>query len=876
MTSKALETVAGILLLTGSAFAQGNILRVDGIAPEGGDGSSWTSALNNLQDAFDAAGPGDAIWVAEGVYKPDEGLNGMPGNRAATFFMRQGVEVYGRFEGHELSVDDRMGQAASTILSGDLGSDDASGILSDNSYHVVSAYGIDETSILDGFTIRAGNSDGLGTEDVGGGLYIWGPTNPVISNCVIQENTSIIDGAGAICLDGSAPRFVDCVFRDNVATQDAGAMYVALSAAPVFERCSFIENSSGRYGGAVAITLAGAPSFIDCQFVQNQAGELGGAVNVHNCDPVFTGTEFTENTADLDGGAFWGTGATLWTNCRFTGNVAGRDGGAIFTFSAPSEPMAEDCTFSSNSAGRNGGGWSSSASARLRSVTFYGNTAGGHGGGMDTTGTGQVANLEDCEFRENEATGYGGGLYHSGTGDQTLTRVSMLGNTANRGGGLYHGESALLLSECLFEENSAESKGGGLFLTNAVQGSLIYDVDFLQNSAGIVGGGMYVTNNSSPVVRNSQFFGNASDIHGGGVYNTSSEGSGGTNQSTYFDCQFVGNTALHDGAAFFNSTSVFGGTCSPVFVGCEFLANKADHHGGAVFNISFSGTSAPEFMSCQFTQNEAGMNGGAFYNKTPGHVDSYARPLLASTLFSGNIAGDDGGAFYNISTTAGPGDSNAILINTTVAFNTAGRDGGGYYNALLGGGDADTTISNSILWGNADSGLIDSSQQFHNASGTTSVTYSCVQHLQSTGNGNTRNDPRFKDALGDDLTPGTLDDNYELHNRSLVIDEGDKSILPVDIHDLDGDGDFSEALPFDRKRCERVRARRRNGAAEVDMGAYEYQPNCSGATGPSIPSLSLSLVQMTQGGAPAAAGKGKKDKAKKQSKKKKRRKNKRR
>ena len=49
------------------------------------DGTTWTRAFLTLQDALAVAGSGDEIWVAQGVYKPDEGAGVTPGDRAASF-----------------------------------------------------------------------------------------------------------------------------------------------------------------------------------------------------------------------------------------------------------------------------------------------------------------------------------------------------------------------------------------------------------------------------------------------------------------------------------------------------------------------------------------------------------------------------------------------------------------------------------------------------------------------------------------------------------------------------------------------------------------------------------------------------------------------
>ncbi|WP_179334930.1 T9SS type B sorting domain-containing protein [Winogradskyella costae] len=52
---------------------------VDQSAPSGGDGISWATAFNTIQNAVDAAAANDVIFIAEGTYKPQNTINiGIP------------------------------------------------------------------------------------------------------------------------------------------------------------------------------------------------------------------------------------------------------------------------------------------------------------------------------------------------------------------------------------------------------------------------------------------------------------------------------------------------------------------------------------------------------------------------------------------------------------------------------------------------------------------------------------------------------------------------------------------------------------------------------------------------------------------------------
>ena len=112
-----------VFILVSSFFAQpvlGRIWFVKADAAGINDGSSWTDAFLDLQDALGAAESGDEIWLARGLYTPDRGTM----DRAGVFRMMGGVPLYGGFAGWEDCRDDRDWVANPTILSGDLNGDD--------------------------------------------------------------------------------------------------------------------------------------------------------------------------------------------------------------------------------------------------------------------------------------------------------------------------------------------------------------------------------------------------------------------------------------------------------------------------------------------------------------------------------------------------------------------------------------------------------------------------------------------------------------------------------------------------------------------------------------------------------------------------------
>ena len=89
-------------------------------------GSSWRNPYINLQDALETAQSGDEIWVAEGTYTPMDGKDSDNEEypREQSFQLKSNVSLYGGFRGgYEDFIAQREGDANSTILSGEIHSD---------------------------------------------------------------------------------------------------------------------------------------------------------------------------------------------------------------------------------------------------------------------------------------------------------------------------------------------------------------------------------------------------------------------------------------------------------------------------------------------------------------------------------------------------------------------------------------------------------------------------------------------------------------------------------------------------------------------------------------------------------------------------------
>ena len=99
-----LVLAVGMAVLPHAVVAK-SVLYVDDSATGANDGSSWCDAYVYLQDALSAAaasgGTVNEIWVAQGIYKPDQGTRQTPGDRKATFQLLTGVALMGGYAGCE-------------------------------------------------------------------------------------------------------------------------------------------------------------------------------------------------------------------------------------------------------------------------------------------------------------------------------------------------------------------------------------------------------------------------------------------------------------------------------------------------------------------------------------------------------------------------------------------------------------------------------------------------------------------------------------------------------------------------------------------------------------------------------------------------------
>jgi parallel beta-helix repeat protein len=436
-----------LILVAFAGSAIGKTIYVDAGA-SGGNGQSWETAYQYLQDALAEAVYGDEIWVGAGTYKPDEGTSQTTGDWSASFELVNGVVIYGGFPAGGGSWDMCDPQTNETILSGDLDDNDADVVpedmyeestRSENSCQVVTSTGVDPNTVLDGFTISDGQADESNPYYNGGGMYNES-SSPTVSNCTFTANVAGLSGGGmynksasptminctisgnaashggGICNDdNSNPALFDCIIEDNLAVINGGGIKNSSNCQPIIVDCTFQRNTTtedvlNQHGGGGVYSYDSDAIFINCTFYSNSATNYGGGMFNSESNPILTNCVFSGNSA-LDynlgakgGGMYNNDSSPVLTNCTFSGNSAYYDGGGISNWYS-SYPIITNCIVYSNTAET--GPEIYDASPSITTIT-YSDIGGGWEGAdnidanplfVDADGADDVVGTEDDDFR---------------------------------------------------------------------------------------------------------------------------------------------------------------------------------------------------------------------------------------------------------------------------------------------------------------------------------------------------------------------------------------------------------------------------------------------------------------------------------------------
>ena len=286
--------------------------------------------------------------------------------------------------------------------------------------------------------------------------------------------------------------------------------------------------------------------------------------------------------------------------------------------------------------------------------------------------------------------------------------------------------------------------GGGIYTDGTL---MIYDSSIVGNQADNDGGGIYVTNNGSLTLVNTVVSGNTAS-RGGGVVNTN--GLVTITNTTFSDNGAIGAGGIRNEGTMTVSNSTFSG-------------NSASHNGGSIDNVDGSMT----ITSSTFKNNSADISAGSIFNSVSGTL------TLRNSILSGNYAHfGDGGGIAN--------DGALTVVNSTISGNRANQlSGGGIFNWETG----TLTLLNSIVWGNS----APSNPQIENKASLTAQN-TAIQNFGAV-NVTTNNGGNMSPGSGADIfvapepaaNAPTSAGDYHLSDTSIVINQGDNSLIPANI-----------------------------------------------------------------------------------------------
>ncbi len=365
----------------------------------------------NVQEAIEAAEPGDEIIVHPGTY-------------------------YGtlRFAGKNVRVRSADPSDADVVRAT---------VLDAQIFDSVIVFDGTEgtTCTLVGFTITNGQAEN------GGGIRTEGrgPTLATIRGNIIRKNTALMRGGGIYFCGGLIE---NNTIEDNI-TLFGGGVYQCTG--PV--RANLIRRNQAFEGGG----LSQCRGPIEDNVIQaNDARTVGGGLDT--CLGPVRRNHIVENVAGESGGGLYRCLGAIENNV-IERNTA-LEGAALFNCSGP----IQDNTIANHKAVE--GGALFSCNGLIARNTIRGNSAAGNGGALnDCSGA-----IEHNLIEENSAVGDGGGLYAC---DGEISYNIIRDNRARNGGGV--AMSVADFTGNRIEFNSAETFGGGVhdgvgeFKNNLVQ-----------------------------------------------------------------------------------------------------------------------------------------------------------------------------------------------------------------------------------------------------------------------------------------------------------------------------------------------------------------------------------------------------------------------
>lgn len=340
-----------------------------------------------LQEAVDAAGEGDVIKVAAGVYADVNSYDGL----AQIVYISKSVTIQGGYTVDDWDTPDPVsnpttldaqGQGRGLYITGNV------------------------SPTVAGLRITGGDATGLGGglsgKNAGGGVYIIHASATLSRNLIF--NNAAHSGSGLFLW------YSDATLDDN----------------------TIIFNTAQLYGGGLTLRDSGAT--LDGNLISaNTANSDGGGLFLHASDALLSGNTIANNVAaSYGGGLYLGESDATLSGNTIVSNTADHSGG-LYLYASATRLDGNEVT--SNTAAYYGGGvYLYSSEATLDGNTFAANRAR-YGGGLYLYFHSD-ATLTNTVVADNQASDLGSGLYIRASSPRLL-HTTIARNASGDGRGVY-------------------------------------------------------------------------------------------------------------------------------------------------------------------------------------------------------------------------------------------------------------------------------------------------------------------------------------------------------------------------------------------------------------------------------------------------------
>jgi hypothetical protein len=308
---------------------------------------------------------------------------------------------------------------------------------------------------------------------------------------------------------------------------------------------TFSNNTAEQQGGAILNASGGTINVSSSSFTSNKAsGEAGGAICNENASATLTGSTLTSNTASTYGGAVcnFSGGVLVLSGDILTSNVADFWGGALFNYYGATISITNSTINTNTAYGTFGGAlFNDQGTANISGSTFASDNIDDFGLGVGGAISSLLGTLNVSTSTFNGDGGVfvvGGGAIYADDISTTISNCTLTSNQAEYGAGVYQDSNDnMVVSGTTFTDNIASNDTGAVNYGGAFYNSgnaYVYNTTVTANEAEYGGGIFCFGDLTLTNCTVSTNSGTASSNAGGGIYVDNGE------------TGYAGNTTLYN------------------------------------------------------------------------------------------------------------------------------------------------------------------------------------------------------------------------------------------------------------------------------------------------------------------------------------------